>query len=94
VLDTLTAFNLTALATGGPLNLKYNTGSSSFVASKQVAFATHFQAQILSCPKRNVTQQIRFIVSCDSYDFSPPFPNLHLPHGEVEPQCPLSSVLS
>jgi len=63
VLDTLTAFNLTALFNGPPLSLNTNLGENSFVASKQVPFATHFTTQVLNCPARNVTQQIRFIVN-------------------------------
>ena len=35
-----------------------NLGENSFVASKQVPFATHFTTQVLNCPARNVTQQI------------------------------------
>lgn len=64
VLDTLTAFNLTALFNGPALNYTLgNEQRNSFVASKIVPFATHFTTQVLSCPARNVTQQIRFIVN-------------------------------
>ena len=62
VLDTLTAFNLTALFNGPPLSATGNQGQNSFVASKVVPFATHFTAQVLSCPAYQPTKQIRFIV--------------------------------
>ncbi len=62
VLDTLTAFNLTALFNGPPLNPTGNQRRNSFVASKLVAFATHFTVQVLECPAYNPTRQIRFIV--------------------------------
>lgn len=62
VLDTLTAFNLTALFKGPVLNPVQNDHQNSFVASKLVPFATHFTTQVLSCPAYNQTKQIRFIV--------------------------------
>lgn len=62
VLDALTAFNLTALFKGPPLSATGNQRSNSFVASKLVPFATHFTAQVLSCPTYQPTKQIRFIV--------------------------------
>lgn len=62
VLDTLVAFNLTALFKGPPLNAAHNDHQNTFVASKQVPFATHFTTQVLSCPAYNQTKQIRFIV--------------------------------
>jgi hypothetical protein len=62
VLDTLTAFNLTALFNGPPLSAAGNRKQNSFVASKIVPFATHFTTQILSCPAYKQTKQIRFIV--------------------------------
>lgn len=62
VLDTLTAFNLTALFEGPPLSATGNRGQNSFVASKLVPFATHFTTQVLSCPAYQQTKQIRFIV--------------------------------
>jgi hypothetical protein len=62
VLDALTAFNLTALFQGPPLSATGNRGQNSFVASKLVAFATHFTTQVLSCPAYQPTKQIRFIV--------------------------------
>lgn len=62
VLDTLTAFNLTALFKGPPLDPKGNQHSNSFVASKQVPFATHFTTQVLECPAYTPTRQIRFIL--------------------------------
>ncbi|KAF1992765.1 histidine acid phytase [Amniculicola lignicola CBS 123094] len=49
VLDTLTAFNLTALFDGPPL-------------TRLVPFATHFTTQILSSPAYKQTKQLRFIV--------------------------------
>lgn len=62
VLDTLTAFNLTALFAGLPLSPTGNQRQNRFVASKIVPFATHFTAQVLSCPAYQPTKQIRFIV--------------------------------
>lgn len=62
VLDTLTAFNLTALFSGPPLSAAGNRGQNSFVASKIVPFATHFTTQVLSCQAYQPTKQIRFIV--------------------------------
>jgi hypothetical protein len=62
VLDTLTAFNLTALFKGPPLSAAGNRRQNSFVASKLVPFATHFTAQVLSCPAMQPTKQIRFLV--------------------------------
>ncbi|ROW06952.1 hypothetical protein VMCG_04082 [Cytospora schulzeri] len=63
VLDTLTAFNLTALFDGEPLSVTGNTHQNSFVASKTVPFATHFTVQVLECPAYQPTKQIRFIVN-------------------------------
>ncbi|KAL6803681.1 histidine phosphatase superfamily [Trichoderma sp. SZMC 28012] len=63
VLDTLTAFNLTALFQGPPLSLSGNQKRNSFVASKIVPFATHFTTQILECPAQKPTRQIRFLVN-------------------------------
>ncbi|KAJ4298916.1 hypothetical protein N0V90_004159 [Kalmusia sp. IMI 367209] len=63
VLDTLTAFNLTALFDGPPLSGTGNRGQNSFVASKIVPFATHFTTQVLSCPAYQPTKQIRFIIN-------------------------------
>ena len=62
VLDALTAFNLTALFKGPPLNTSTNAGTNSFVASKLVPFATHFTTQVLECPAMSPSKQIRFIV--------------------------------
>lgn len=67
VLDTLTAFNFTALFKGPPLSPKGNQGRNVFVASKVVPFATHFTTQVLSCPAMQPSKQIRFIV------YVPPF---------------------
>lgn len=63
VLDTLTAFNLTALFKGPPLNPTTNEGKNAFMASKLVPFATHFTTQVLSCPAMQPAKQIRFIVN-------------------------------
>jgi hypothetical protein len=63
VLDTLTAFNLTALFKGPPLSATGDEGLNSFVASKLVPFATHFTTQVLTCPAKKQTKQIRFIVN-------------------------------
>jgi hypothetical protein len=62
VLDTLTAFNLTALFNGPPLSISSNQHRNSFVASKVVPFATHFTTQVLECPAYQTTRQIRFLV--------------------------------
>lgn len=66
VLDTLVAFNLTALFDGDPLSTTGNTQQNNFVASKLVPFATHFTAQVLECPAYQPTKQIRFIVYASS----------------------------
>ncbi|KAI3393247.1 hypothetical protein diail_4536 [Diaporthe ilicicola] len=63
VLDTLTAFNLSALFAGEPLSATGNRGQNSFVASKVVPFATHFTVQVLECPAYQPTKQMRFIVN-------------------------------
>jgi hypothetical protein len=63
VLDVLTAFNLTALFDGPPLSPTGNERSNSFVASRIVPFATHFTTQVLSCPAKSASKQIRFIVN-------------------------------
>lgn len=62
ILDTLTAFNLTALFAGEPLSLTDNKHNNTFEASKIVPFATHFTAQVLECPAYQPTKQIRFLV--------------------------------
>jgi hypothetical protein len=62
VLDTLTAFNLSALWNGPPLSPNGNTHQNNFVASKLVPFATHFTSQILECPAMQPSKQVRFIV--------------------------------
>lgn len=77
VLDTLTAFNLTALFNGPPLSITENKTENSFVASKLVPFATHFTAQVLECSAYQPTKQIRFLVNdavipvADSYPGCP-----------------------
>ncbi|KAI1875109.1 uncharacterized protein JN550_002538 [Neoarthrinium moseri] len=74
VLDTLMAFNLTALFKGPPLALAENRKQNNFVASKIVPFATHFTTQVLECSAYSPTKQIRFLVNdavipiADSYD--------------------------
>ncbi|KAI0839882.1 phosphoglycerate mutase-like protein [Hypoxylon sp. FL0890] len=81
VLDTLTAFNLTALFNGPPLSVEGNTGENNFVASKLVPFATHFTAQVLECSAYQPTKQIRFLVNdavipvSDSYKGCPADPH-------------------
>lgn len=67
MLDTLTAFNLTALFDGPPLDMKHDTKENNFVASKLVPFATHFTTQVLECPAYQPTKQIRFIVYVSLY---------------------------
>jgi hypothetical protein len=64
VLDTLTAFNLSALFASGPLPINSTRpASQSFIASQVVPFATHFTIQVLSCANMNPTKQIRFILN-------------------------------
>ncbi|KAL6706303.1 hypothetical protein ACN47E_005593 [Coniothyrium glycines] len=77
VLDTLTAFNLTALFKGPPLSAGGNQQQNAFVASKLVAFATHFTAQVLSCPAYQPSKQMRFIVN-----------DAVVPVNESYPGCP------
>ncbi|GAB1736415.1 hypothetical protein NU219Hw_g7565t1 [Hortaea werneckii] len=78
VLDTLTAFNFTALFNGPPLNYTLgNEHTNTFVASKIVPFATHFTTQIMTCPARNQTKQIRFLVN-----------DAVIPVHESHPGCP------
>lgn len=62
VLDTLTAFNLTSLFKGPPLSPTGNQKRNSFVASKLVPFATHFTIQVLECPHKTPSKQIRFLM--------------------------------
>ena len=62
VLDTLMAFNLTALFKGPPLDTSGNRRTNSFVASKVVPFATHFTTQVLECKAMTPTKQIRFLL--------------------------------
>ncbi|THY15987.1 phosphoglycerate mutase-like protein [Aureobasidium pullulans] len=78
VLDTLTAFNLTALFNGPALSPTGNQGTNSFVASKLVPFATHFTTQIMTCPSRNQTKQIRFLVN-----------DAVVPVSDSHPGCPV-----
>lgn len=61
VADVLTAFNLTALSSTGPLDPSKRT-STSYVASQIVPFATRFLIQVLECPACSPSKQIRFIV--------------------------------
>jgi hypothetical protein len=62
VLDTLTALNLTALFSSGPLDLDTRT-ESSFSASRVVPFGTHLVVQVLECSSCTVSKQIRFVVN-------------------------------
>jgi hypothetical protein len=62
VLDTLIAFNLTALFKGTPLSVSGDQKQNSFSSSKIVPFATHFTTQVLECPAYSPTRQIRFLV--------------------------------
>ncbi|KAI1612650.1 histidine phosphatase superfamily [Exophiala viscosa] len=92
VLDTLTAFNLTALFNGPALSTSNrNSSNNTFVASKIVPFATHFTAQVLECPARNVSKQIRFIVN----DAVVPVSSSH-PGCPVDPDglCPFNTMVS
>ncbi|KAI0010048.1 histidine phosphatase superfamily [Xylariaceae sp. FL0662B] len=81
IMDTLTAFNLTALFDGPPLSISGNRKQNSFVASKVVPFATHFTVQVLECQAYNPTKQLRFILNdavipiSDSYAGCPDDPN-------------------
>ncbi|OAP60111.1 hypothetical protein AYL99_05113 [Fonsecaea erecta] len=78
ILDTLTAFNFTALFKGPALDTSSNTGSNNFVASKLVPFATHFTAQVLECPAMTPSKQIRFIVN-----------DAVIPVSDSHPGCPV-----
>lgn len=63
VLDTLSAFNLSALFQSGPLPLQRDDGhENSFKASQTVPFGTHFVVQVMECSDMKPTKQIRFIV--------------------------------
>ena len=62
VLDTLTAFNLTALFGDEPLPVDKRTDSAVFKASQVVPFATHLVVQVLECSDMSPTKQMRFIV--------------------------------
>ncbi|KAI1343452.1 phosphoglycerate mutase-like protein [Xylariaceae sp. FL0016] len=63
VMDTLMAFNLTAVFDGPPLSIEGNQGQNNFVASKVVPFATHFTVQVLECPAYQPTKQMRFLLN-------------------------------
>ncbi|ADV21280.1 acid phosphatase [Cryptococcus gattii E566] len=63
LLDTLTAFNLTALFSTGALPVDKRVEGSSFVASQVVPFATHLVVQVLECANQTPTKQIRFIIN-------------------------------
>ncbi|KAI2610212.1 phosphoglycerate mutase-like protein [Hypoxylon fragiforme] len=81
VLDTLVAFNLTALFKGPPLSAAGNQRQNSFSSSKLVPFATHFTVQVLECPAYQPTKQMRFIINdavvpvADSYPGCPADPH-------------------
>ncbi|KAI0018053.1 histidine phosphatase superfamily [Xylariomycetidae sp. FL0641] len=83
VMDTLMAFNLTALFAGPPLRVGDWSARDRgrFAASKGVPFATHFTVQVLSCPAYRPTKQIRFILNdavvpvADSYPGCPEDPH-------------------
>ncbi|EXJ66940.1 uncharacterized protein A1O5_10135 [Cladophialophora psammophila CBS 110553] len=91
VLDTLTAFNLTALFNGPALNTSTNQGRNNFVASKLVPFATHFTTQVLECPILIPSKQIRFIVN----DAVVPVSDSH-PGCPVDPNglCPFDTMVN
>ncbi|CZT45068.1 uncharacterized protein RSE6_05346 [Rhynchosporium secalis] len=91
VLDTLTAFNLTALFEGPPLDLKGNQNSNTFVASKQVPFATHFTGQVLECPAKSPTRQIRFIVNDAVVPIADSYPGCS---KDPDGLCSLDTVIS
>ncbi|WVQ85369.1 hypothetical protein IAT38_007534 [Cryptococcus sp. DSM 104549] len=63
LLDTFTAFNLTALFSTGPLRTDKRDDSSSFVASQVVPFATHMAIQVLECADQTPSKQIRFMIN-------------------------------
>lgn len=71
VLDVLTAFNLTALFDGPPLDPRGNRHQNTFVASRLVPFATHFTTQVMECKAKSPTKQVRFIVYVFPFSFSP-----------------------
>lgn len=63
VLDTLTAFNLSAIFSSGPLLAGGRpSGQQSFVASQVVPFATHLVIQVMECSHYSPTKQMRFIL--------------------------------
>ncbi|KAH7356986.1 histidine phosphatase superfamily [Rhexocercosporidium sp. MPI-PUGE-AT-0058] len=64
ILDTLTAFNLSALFKGPPLDPKGNEHNNAFVASMQVPFVMHFTTQVLVCPAYTPTRQIHSYSGC------------------------------
>lgn len=63
VLDTLTALNLSALFSSGPLSPTQRDDSRSFIASQVVPFGTHLVIQVLECSSCTPTKQVRFIVN-------------------------------
>ncbi|KAK8052445.1 hypothetical protein PG993_003830 [Apiospora rasikravindrae] len=91
VLDTLTAFNLSALFKGPPLNLTQNERRSAFSSSKIVPFATHFTTQVLECPAYQPTKQIRFMVNDAVLPINESYPGCEAnPHG----LCAFDNVVS
>ncbi|KAL7622322.1 hypothetical protein AAE478_007826 [Parahypoxylon ruwenzoriense] len=91
VLDTLTAFNLTALFRGSPLSPTENRRQNSFVASKIVPFATHFTVQVLECAAYQPTKQMRFIVNDAVIPVADSYPGCSAdPHG----LCAFDTVVS
>ncbi|WWC69100.1 uncharacterized protein I206_103036 [Kwoniella pini CBS 10737] len=62
ILDTLTAFNLSAIFSSGPLPINKRT-ENSFKASQVVPFATHLTIQVLECSNTSPSKQIRFILN-------------------------------
>ncbi|WWC60742.1 uncharacterized protein I303_103318 [Kwoniella dejecticola CBS 10117] len=62
LLDTFTAFNLTALFSSGPVATDKRM-ENSFRASQVVPFATHMTIQVLECSNTSPSKQIRFIIN-------------------------------
>lgn len=62
VLDSLTAFNLSAIFSTGPVSAT-KRAPSSFIASQTVPFATHLHIQVMECSDMTPTKQMRFILN-------------------------------
>ncbi|KAI0476263.1 phosphoglycerate mutase-like protein [Xylariaceae sp. FL0804] len=77
IMDTLMAFNLTALFDGPPLSLTGNEHRNTFKSSHVVPFATHFTVQVLECQAYQPTKQMRFLLN-----------DAVIPVSKSHPGCP------